>query len=40
MVEQMTVVDPQTRLGQFAGRLGSAEMHAVDEALLALLALD
>lgn len=40
MVEQMTVVDPQTRLGEFAGRLGSAEMHSVDEALLALLALD
>lgn len=40
MVEQLTVIDPQTRLGAFAGRLDSAEMHAVDTALRAVLALD
>lgn len=40
MVEQLSVVDPQTRLGQFAGRLSSTELHAVDEALRAVLALD
>lgn len=40
MVEQLTVVDPQTRLGEFAGRLDSAELHAVDSALLAVLGLD
>lgn len=40
LVEQLTVVDPQTRLGEFAGRLDSSEMQAVDAALLALLALD
>ena len=40
MVEQLTVIDPQTRLGEFAGRLDSAEIHAVDAALLAVLALD
>lgn len=40
LVEQLTVVDPQTRLGEFAGRLGGAEMQAVDTALLAVLGLD
>lgn len=40
LVEQLTVVDPQTRLGEFAGRLDGVEMRAVDAALLALLALD
>ena len=40
LVEQLTVVDPQTRLGEFAGRLDGSEMRAVDAALLALLALD
>lgn len=40
LVEQLTVIDPQTRLGEFAGRLDSAEMQAVDDALLAVLALD
>lgn len=40
MVEQLTVVDPETRLGEFAGRLNGAEMRAVDEALLAVLTLD
>ena len=40
LVEQLTVVDPQQRLGEFAGRLSSDELRAVDEALLAVLALD
>lgn len=40
MVEQLTVIDPQKRLGEFAGRLGSSEMRAVDSALRAVLALD
>ena len=40
LVEQLTVVDPQKRLGEFAGRLSSDELRAVDEALLAVLALD
>ena len=40
MVEQLTVIDPQARLGEFAGRLDSAEMQAVSAALQAVLALD
>lgn len=40
MVEQLTVVDPEIRLGAFAGRLTSSEMRAVDAALQAVLALD
>lgn len=40
MVEQLTVVDPQVRLGEFAGRLSGFEMRAVDDALLAVLSLD
>jgi mRNA interferase MazF len=40
MVEQLTVIDPQTRLGKFAGRLNSFEMQAVDAALRTVLALD
>ena len=40
MVEQLTVVDPQVRLGEFAGRLDSSEMRAVEDALVAVLALD
>ena len=40
MVEQLTVVDPQVRLGEFAGRLDGAELRAVDAALLAVLGLD
>jgi len=27
MVEQLTVIDPQTRLGDFAGRLSSSEVQ-------------
>ena len=40
MVEQLTAVDPETRLGEFAGRLDSAEMQAVSAAFQAVLALD
>lgn len=40
MVEQLTVVDPETRLGEFAGRLGAAELRAVDAALMTVLGLD
>ncbi|MHB1712537.1 MAG: type II toxin-antitoxin system PemK/MazF family toxin [Acidimicrobiales bacterium] len=40
MVEQLTVVDPQTRLGEFAGRLDGTEIQAVDAALQSVLALD
>ena len=40
MVEQLSVVDPEVRLGEFAGRLDAAEMRAVDAALLAVLGLD
>lgn len=40
MVEQLTVIDPEARLGEFAGRLDAAEMRAVDAALLAVLGLD
>ena len=40
LVEQLTAVDPQTRLGEFAGRLDNSEMRAIDVALLALLGLD
>lgn len=40
MVEQLTVIDPQHRLGEFVGRLDAGEMNAVDTALRAVLALD
>ncbi|MGH3435596.1 MAG: type II toxin-antitoxin system PemK/MazF family toxin [Sciscionella sp.] len=40
IVEQLTVVDPQLRLAEFAGRLDTAEMHAVNAALQAVLGLD
>ena len=40
LVEQLTVVDPQARLGEFAGRLSATEMQAVDDALQLVLALD
>jgi mRNA interferase MazF len=40
LVEQLTVVDPERRLGEFAGRLTSSEMQAVDDAMRAVLALD
>lgn len=40
IVEQLTVVDPETRLGDFVGRLNAAESHDVDAALLVVLGLD
>lgn len=40
LVEQVAAVDPQTRLGEFVGRLNGAEMHAVDNALQLVLGLD
>lgn len=40
MVEQLTVIDPEVRLGEFVGRLSAAEMQAVDRALEAVLGLD
>ena len=40
LVEQLTAVDPETRLGQFAGRLSAAELHAVDAAVMTVLGLD
>jgi len=40
MVEQLTVIDPQTQLGDFAGRLSSSEIQAVDHALQVVLAPD
>lgn len=40
MVEQLTVIDPQVRLDEFAGRLSGAEVQAVDSALQAVLGLD
>ena len=40
MVEQLTLIDPERRLGEFVGRLETNEMQAVDIALRAALALD
>ncbi|WP_173921705.1 type II toxin-antitoxin system PemK/MazF family toxin [Agromyces sp. Marseille-P2726] len=40
MIEQLTVIYPQSRLGEFAGRLDDTEMRAIDAALQAVLALD
>ena len=40
LVEQLASVDPQLRLGDFAGRLDAHELAAVDDALRAVLALD
>ena len=40
LVEQLTAIDPERRLGEFAGRLTAAELAAVDRALLDVLALD
>ncbi|MDR1513996.1 MAG: type II toxin-antitoxin system PemK/MazF family toxin [Propionibacteriaceae bacterium] len=39
MVEQTAVVDPEARLGGFAGRLDAAELAAVDRALRVVLGL-
>ena len=40
IVEQLTVIDPEHRLGEFVGRLDTVEMQAVDAALRDVLALD
>lgn len=39
LVEQTFAVDPEVRLGEYAGRLSTAEMRAVDNALLDVLGL-
>jgi mRNA interferase MazF len=39
MVEQTSAVDPETRLGEFAGRLSADEMRQVDGALIDVLGL-
>jgi mRNA interferase MazF len=38
-VEQTSAVDPETRLGEFAGRLTAAELARVDGALMDVLGL-
>jgi mRNA interferase MazF len=40
MAEQLTVVDPETRFGEFAGRLSRSELEVLDEALQVVLGLD
>jgi mRNA interferase MazF len=40
LVEQTQAVDPEIRLGEFAGRLTQAELQAVDRALVAVFDLD
>ena len=40
MAEQLTAIDPHTRLGEFAGRLKSSELQALDAAIKVVLALD
>ena len=40
MVEQVTAVDPETRLGEFAGRLDVAQLRSIDAALMTVLGLD
>jgi mRNA interferase MazF len=40
MAEHLTVIDPQSRLGDCAGRLDSAELQALDAALHVVLGLD
>lgn len=39
IVEQTSAVDPETRLGEFAGRLTAEEMLDVDHALMDVLGL-
>jgi mRNA-degrading endonuclease toxin of MazEF toxin-antitoxin module len=39
MVEQTSAVDPETCLGEFAGRLTADEMLQVDSALIDVLGL-
>ena len=40
LLEQLAVVDPEARLGDFAGRLSGVELEDVDRALRVVLALD
>jgi len=40
LVEQLTVIDPQARLGAFVDRLGRAEIEDLNRALGAVLGLD
>jgi mRNA interferase MazF len=40
LLEQTQAVDPEVRLGAFAGRLDAAELAAVDEALRLVMGLD
>ncbi|MBB4931592.1 mRNA interferase MazF [Lipingzhangella halophila] len=40
LVEQVTAVDPEKRLAEFAGQLNADEMSAVDAALRDVLGLD
>ena len=40
MVDQMAAIDPELRLGPFAGRLSADELLAVNRALRLILALD
>lgn len=40
LVEQLTAIDPQSRLGEFAGRLDGSELRALNAALEVVLALD
>ena len=40
MVEQLTAIDPEVRLGAFVGRLSAAELREIDDALRVALALD
>ncbi|HEY7857840.1 MAG TPA: type II toxin-antitoxin system PemK/MazF family toxin [Candidatus Nanopelagicales bacterium] len=40
MIEHLTTVDPQTRLGEFVGRLSTSEQQELDDALQVVLGLD
>lgn len=40
LVEQITAVDPEVRLGEYVGRLAPREMEEVDAALAVVLGLD
>lgn len=40
LAEQLTVIDPQLRLGELAGRLTTGELQELDVALQVVLGLD
>lgn len=40
MTDQLSVLDPQIRFGEHVGRLTPTEIHALDQALRLVLALD